>query len=69
MDEIIAHGGEFDAKLKQGDRVIIQSGPFEEYQAIFDTRLPGTTRVRVLLKMLNQRILPVELDETQIHQK
>jgi transcription antitermination factor NusG len=56
-------GGEVFLGLKQGDRVLIEDGPFKGYEAIFDVRLPGTERVRVLLEMLgNQRNIPIELD-------
>jgi transcription elongation factor/antiterminator RfaH len=55
VDEINTAGPEsrelFDG-LKHGDSVEIKSGPFAGYEAIFDARLPGTERVRVLLKML-----------------
>jgi transcription antitermination factor NusG len=63
VDEITMQGGEVFLNLKPGETVVIQSGPFAQYQAIFDERIPGTARVRVLLKMLNDRNLPVELDE------
>ena len=33
----------------------------EGYQALYDARLPGTERVRVLLKMLNDRYVPLEV--------
>ena len=66
VDEITLHGGEVFVNLKPGDTVMIQSGPFAQYQAVFDERISGTARVRVLLKMLNDRILPLELDEGQI---
>ena len=33
----------------------------EGYQALYDARLPGTERVRVLLKMLNDRYVPLEM--------
>lgn len=66
VDEIVEKGGEVYVNLKPGDKVRIQSGPFADYNAIFDARLPGTTRVRVLLKMLNERILPIELGEDDI---
>ena len=32
------------------------------YRAIFDTRIRGTERVRVLLEMLSDRFVPMELD-------
>ena len=66
VDEITIQGGEVYLSLKPGETVVIQSGPFAQYQAIFDERIPGTARVRVLLKMLNDRNLPLELDEGQI---
>ena len=48
--------------LKPGDKVTIHNGPFAGYDAIYDTRLSGSHRARVLLKMLSQgRNLPVEL--------
>jgi len=52
VDEINTAGGELFHELKPGDLVEIQSGPFAGYEAIFDARLPGSERVRVLLKML-----------------
>lgn len=67
VDEIIAAGGELFEGLNQGDQVMISDGPFSGYEAIFDTRLPGSERVRVLLQLLNsQRQVPVELEAGQI---
>jgi transcriptional antiterminator RfaH len=62
-------GGEQLDGLKPGDAVTIDNGPFAGYEAIFDMRMPGSERVRVLLKMLNDRSLPVELRAGQIHKK
>ncbi len=60
--EIANAGGEFFDGLKTGDTVYIHQGPFAGYEAIFDVRLPGSERVRVLLKLLNdQRQVPMEL--------
>jgi transcriptional antiterminator RfaH len=67
VDEVNASGGELLHELKSGDQVRVVEGPFAGYEAIFDVRLPGTERVRVLLKLLQQRRqLPVELDAGQI---
>ena len=67
VEEIAAAGGEVFEGLKPGDTVRIQSGPFAGYEAIFDARLPGTERVRVLLEFLNnRRQVQVELDAGQI---
>jgi transcription antitermination factor NusG len=66
--EIAEAGGEVFDGLKSGDKVVIQSGPFEGYEAIFDTRLPGTERVRVLLQFLGSRRVQIELDASKIQQ-
>ncbi|MGD8752010.1 MAG: transcription termination/antitermination NusG family protein [Anaerolineales bacterium] len=60
-------GGEIFDGLKRGDKVKIIEGPFSGYEAIFDHRLSGKERVRVLLKFLNSdRRVPVELDVSHI---
>lgn len=70
VEEIAAAGGEVLDGLKKGDEVRIQEGPFRGYQAIFDERLPGSERVRVLLELLgSQRRVPVELNAGQIRKK
>ena len=57
-------------KFKNGESVTIQSGPFAGYHAIFDSRLPGHERVRVLLQLLSDRQIGVELSAGQIiHQE
>lgn len=52
LAEIHAAGGLRLRGLEPGDAVRIVGGPFEGYEAIFDARLPGKERVRVLLEML-----------------
>ena len=69
LDEIEAAGGELFDGLKPGDRVQIQAGPFAGYEAIFDARLSGSERVRVLLKFLQGRILQVDLPAGQVAKK
>jgi transcription elongation factor/antiterminator RfaH len=69
VDEINAAGGELLRDLKPGDIVTIREGPFSGYDAIFDTRLSGEERVRVLLKLLNARKFPLELPVSQIQRK
>ena len=74
VDQINAAGGEVFDGLKQGEAVYIQDGPFSGYQALFDVRLPGSTRVRVLLELLGNRpgsgrLVPLELDAGQIERK
>jgi len=69
VDEIEAAGGEIFDNLKKGDPVLIQDGAFAGYEAIFDTRLPGSERVRVLLSLMNRRQVPLELNTGQIQRK
>ncbi len=66
VDEINAAGGEQFVGIKQGETVMIQGGPFDGYEAIFDVRLAGTERVRVLLKLLRARQMSVELPAAQV---
>jgi transcription antitermination factor NusG len=54
-------GGENLDGLKHGETIKIESGPFTGYEALFDARLPGGDRVRVLLKLLEKRLVPLEL--------
>ena len=69
MVEISQAGGETFFGLKPGEKVIIEDGPFKGYEAIFDSRIPGSERVRVLLELLgNQRQVPLELNTGQIRQ-
>ncbi len=52
VDEINAAGGELFNGLHPGEMVWIKEGPFRGYEAIFDARLPGSERVRVLIEFL-----------------
>ena len=67
VNEINAAGGELFDVLKAGETVLVHSGPFAGYEAIFDARLPGKERVRVLLKLLRNRTIPVELPAGYVH--
>jgi len=67
--DIAAAGGERLDGLKPGDTVVIDSGPFEGYEAILDDHLSGSERVRVLLKMLSSRQVPLEIGVGSIRKK
>ncbi len=69
VDVIEKAGGEQLVSLKQGDTVVIKDGPFAGYDAIFDTSISGSERVRVLLKLLRSRQIAVELPTGQIERK
>jgi len=62
-------GGEVLEGINEGDVVKISDGPFRGYEAIFDSKLPGSERVRVLLQLLDSRNVPVELSTSSIQQK
>jgi transcription antitermination factor NusG len=66
---IVQAGGELFLQLQHGDLLTIRSGPFAGYEAIFDARLSGGERVRVLLEMLNDRQVPVVLSEARIERR
>jgi len=66
VDHINATARDSVDTLKPGDPVIVKEGLFAGYEAIFDSRLPGRDRVRVLLSFLQRRQIPLELREQQI---
>ena len=66
VGEIAEAGGQVFDGLVSGDAVRITYGPFEGYEAIFDARIPGSERVRVLLQFLNTRRVAVELEAAYI---
>ena len=57
VQEDEAHGGRF----RRGDLVRITSGAFEGYEGMFDTRLGGKTRARILVEFLG-RLTAAEVD-------
>ena len=50
----------------KGDTVWIGSGPFAGHEAMFDSRLRGGERVRLLLELLSGQSVLVEMDAAQI---
>jgi transcriptional antiterminator RfaH len=66
VEEIDTAGGELLKILKPGDPVLIRGGPFEGYEAIFDSRISGNDRVRVLLQLFQDRCVPLNLHAGQI---
>lgn len=66
VEQVNAAGGEVLDSLKPGDRISVQSGPFEGYEGILDVKIPGTERVRILLQMLHDRKLVVEVPAGQV---
>ena len=52
--------------FKSGDWVVINDGPFANYKAMFDCRLSGHDRVRVLLELLKGQKMRLELSAQQL---
>jgi transcription antitermination factor NusG len=69
VEAITAAGGELFYRLKQGDIVTVKSGPFAGYNAIFDARISGGDRVRVLMALLSDRHVAVELSEALLDRR
>ena len=69
IEEINLSGEEIVDGLQPGDLVQIRSGPFAGYEAIFDARLAGNERVRVLLKMLQGRLTKMEISASQLESR
>ena len=66
VDDLNASNKPGVGHLKPGDIVIVQEGPFAGYEAIFDSRISGQDRVRVLLNFLQRRQVPLDLQNQQI---
>ncbi len=69
VEQVNQQGGEVFDGLQKGDGVSITQGPFAGYEAIFDIRLSGSERVRVLIRLLNERLVPLELRAGQFKQQ
>jgi len=61
VDEINFAGENVFVGLRSGDEVVIQSGAFAGYDAIFCARLQGSERVQVLLKVLQDQNIRIDL--------
>jgi transcription antitermination factor NusG len=53
-------------EYRHGSQIKIIHGSFKGYEALFDAQLQGQDRVRVLLKMLSDRLVAVELESDAI---
>ena len=66
IGEIWDAGGLTYTDMEPGERVVIQEGVFEGYKGIFDAHISGTDRVHILLKMLNDRFVPMEISRASL---
>lgn len=66
VEEINMAEDQFLDSLEPGDKVIIHSGPFAGYDAIFCARLHGSERAQVLLKVLQDNAVRIDLHVDQL---
>ena len=66
VEEITDLDNNYVDRFKSGDLVMINDGPFVAYKAMFDCRLSGSDRVRVLLELLQGQKMPLELSGRQL---
>ena len=55
--------------LQPGSMLRVNAGPFAGYEAIFDTRLPGNDRIRILLNLVAGNQLVVELPTSYVEKR
>lgn len=61
LEEINNAESKMCESLKPGDEVVIQSGPFAGFDAIFCARLRDSERAQVLLKVLQEQAIRINL--------
>lgn len=66
IDDITESYNHYVDRFKSGDWVVINDGPFANYRAMFDCRLSGQDRVRVLLELLQGQEMRLELSARQL---
>lgn len=66
IDQLTHSGKEWYDELVHGEKVRIHSGPFEGYEGIFDARISGGERVRLLLELLNGQRVVLETDAARV---
>ena len=66
VDGINDSANSYVDRFRPGDLVVINDGPFATYKAMFDCRLSGSDRVRVLLELLQGQNMRLELSGRQL---
>ena len=66
VEEITDLTDNYIDRFRPGDWVVINDGPFATYKAMFDCRLSGSDRVRVLLELLKDQKMRLELSGRQL---
>jgi transcriptional antiterminator RfaH len=66
IDRLTCNGRQYYDELAHGQAVRVRSGPLEGYYGIFDTRISGGERVRLLLELLSGQTMTVEMDADRV---
>ena len=66
IEDIIESKNQYVDHFQSGDWVVINDGPFANFKAMFDCRLSGQDRVRVLLELLQGQKMRLELSAQQL---
>lgn len=66
LDEIDREGPQILRTFSKGERVAIQSGPFEGYSALFDRHIPGRDRAKVLIEFLSGQYVQLDVHPMNI---
>jgi transcription elongation factor/antiterminator RfaH len=66
IEDITESNNQCVDRFKSGDWVAINDGPFVNHKAMFDCRLSGQDRVRVLLELLQGKKMRLELSAKQL---
>jgi transcriptional antiterminator RfaH len=66
VEDISDSADSYVDRFRPGDLVAINDGPFATYKAMFDCRLSGSDRVRVLLELLQGEKMRLELSGRQL---
>ena len=66
IEDVIESNDQYADRFQSGDLVVINDGPFANFKAMFDCRLSGQDRVRVLLELLQGQKMRLELSAKQL---
>lgn len=58
LEEVNAQNTRGAERFTHGERVEVLEGPFKGYEGVFDTRLSGKDRVKILIQLVHDQQLP-----------
>ncbi len=61
VNQIQEAGGLHKGWFRHGNLILVKEGAFQGYEGIFDVRLSGGERSRILLRMAHERYVPVHV--------